>query len=133
MSSTFDVSGPVIVEVGGESRDYLAGIITADMTVVRQAGSAGKNGATLDPGSCAYESRSMYDSEPAVLRHYRHDTPLVLNWTTRDGATTAPVVASTFIDSFVGDPKAIIRLKLEPEKGTPGMSRILVWEDVEQE
>ena len=71
----------------------------------------------------------MFDSEPVVFRHYRHDTPLVLTWYTQRDTTSAPVVR-TLIDDFVADPKAILRLTVGPEPDEPGVSRILVWDDV---
>lgn len=132
VTSRFDVSGPARAQVNGSPSDYLAGLVTADLTIVKQAGSAGTNGETLDPGSCAYPTHSMYEGEPRVLRFYRHDTPAVIAWTTRDHATTAPVVR-TFVDDFAADPKAIIRLQLQPGLDAPDIARILEWTRVAPE
>ena len=128
-SSRLDVSGPTPVEVEGRSTDYLVGLVKADLTMKRQVGSAGTNGAMLDPGHCAFAGRSMFDSEPVVFRHYRHDTRLVLTWYTQQDKTSAPVVR-TLIDDFVADPTAILALTLGPEPDEPGVSRILDWDRV---
>lgn len=132
VSSRLDLSGPARAVVNGQPSDYLAGLIIADMTVVKQAGSAGKNGIFLDPGSCAYPNRGMFESEPHILRHYRHDTPAVVSWTTRDG-TSNPVIVRTFFDEFAADSSLVIRVRTEPEKDRPEMSRMVEWWKVPRE
>jgi hypothetical protein len=129
VTSRFDVSGPTPVEVRGRSTDYLVGLVTADLTMKRQVGSAGTNGTLLDPGHCAFAGRSMFDSEPLVLRHYRHETPVTFTWTTQQDKTNAPVVRSV-VDEFASDPAFVVSLTVGPEPDATGVSRILLWERV---